>query len=105
MRRHAKRFSQVGLNRKRKLEEIQGPPELKVFDFVQSLKKSNPQEMLQQHQAMMRANMRAIVQSQQPQQQVRNRTGTQNPTDVLKTHTYVNNFDQTFNFVHTKLRF
>ena len=71
MRRHAKRFSQVGLNRKRKLEEIQGPPELKVFDFVQSLKKSNPQEMLQQHQAMMRANMRAIVQSQQPQQQVR----------------------------------
>ena len=86
MRRHAKRFSQVGLNRKRKLEEIQGPPELKVFDFVQSLKKSNPQEMLQQHQTMMRANMRAIVQSQQPQQQVRNRTVTQNPTVVLKTH-------------------
>ena len=71
MRRHAKRFSQVGLNRKRKLEEIQGPPEIKLFDFVQSnpivqaLKRPNPQDMLQQHQAMMRANLRAIVQSQQ----------------------------------------
>ena len=65
MRRHAKHFSQVGLNRKRKLEEIQGPPELKMFDFIQGLKRPNPQDMLQQHQAMMRANLRAIVQSQQ----------------------------------------
>ena len=65
MRRYAKHFSQVGLNRKRKLEEIQGPPELKMFDFIQGLKRPNPQDMLQQHQAMMRANLRAIVQSQQ----------------------------------------
>lgn len=70
MRRHAKMFSQSGLNRKRKLEEAPGPPELKLHDFVQKLNRSqpskpNPQEMLQQHQAMMRANLRAIVQSQQ----------------------------------------
>ena len=65
MRRYAKHFSQVGLNRKRKLEEIKAPPELKMFDFIQGLKRPNPQDMLQQHQAMMRANLRAIVQSQQ----------------------------------------
>ena len=35
MRRHAKMFSQAGLNRKRKLEEMTGPPELQLHDFVQ----------------------------------------------------------------------
>jgi hypothetical protein len=70
MRRHAKMFSQSGLNRKRKLEETAAPPELRLHDFVQKLNRSqsrpNPQEMLQQHQTMMRVNLRAIVQSQQP---------------------------------------
>lgn len=69
MRRHAKMFSQTGFNRKRKLEETAGPPELKLHNFLQKLNRNQtrpaPQEMLQQHQAMMRANLRAIVQSQQ----------------------------------------
>ena len=68
MRRHAKMFSQAGLNRKRKLEEMTGPPELQLHDFVQKRPnhKNNAQEMLQQHQAMMRANLRSIIQGSQP---------------------------------------
>ena len=68
MRRHAKMFSQAGLNRKRKLEEMAGPPELQLHDFVQKRPnhKNNAQEMLQQHQAMMRANLRSIIQGSQP---------------------------------------
>ena len=69
MRRHAKMFSQTGNNRKRKLEETAAPPELKLHDFVQKLNRSqakpNQQDMLLQHQAMMRVNLRAIVQKEQ----------------------------------------
>ena len=67
MRRHAKMFSQAGLNRKRKLEETAAaPPELQLHDFVQKRPNhKNAQEMLQQHQAMMRANLRSIIQGQQ----------------------------------------
>jgi hypothetical protein len=67
MRRHAKRFSQVGINRKRKLDEASAPPELKLYDFVQNLnrvqQRPNPQEMLQKHQAVMRNSLRSIVQT------------------------------------------
>ena len=67
MRRHAKIFSQAGLNRKRKLEETAAPPpELQLHDFVHKRPNhKNAQEMLQQHQAMMRANLRSILQGQQ----------------------------------------
>ena len=68
MRRHAKMFSQAGLNRKRKLEETAGPPELHLHDFLQKRPnhKNNAQEMLQQHQAMMKASLRSIIQGSQP---------------------------------------
>ena len=81
-------FSQVGLNRKRKLEETAAPPELQLYDFVQKRPNhKNAQEMLQQHQAMMRANLRSIIQGQQQQQPTVSAASTVSPdlvTNVSK---------------------
>ena len=69
MRRAAKKFSQVGINRKRKLEsqaQSNPPDELKLHDFITSVRekqisenKMTSQETLLRHQTRVRANLRA----------------------------------------------
>lgn len=69
MRRAAKKFSQVGINRKRKLEsqaQSNPPDELKLHDFITSVRekqisenKMTSQEALLRHQTRVRANLRA----------------------------------------------
>ena len=68
MRRSAKKFSQVGINRKRKLEmqtQKNPPDELKIHDFIMSLRdkqisenKMTSQETLFRHQNRVRTNLR-----------------------------------------------
>ena len=69
MRRAAKKFSQVGINRKRKLEsqaQTNPPDELKLHDFITSIRekqisenKMTSQEALHRHQTRIRASLRA----------------------------------------------
>ena len=69
MRRAAKKFSQVGINRKRKLEsqaQSNPPNELKLHDFITSVRekqisenKLTSQEALLRHQNRIRANLKA----------------------------------------------
>ena len=69
MRRAVKKFSQVGINRKRKLEsqaQSNPPDELKLHDFITSVRekqisenKMTSQEALHRHQNRVRANLRA----------------------------------------------
>ena len=69
MRRYAKKFSQVGINRKRKLEsqaQTNPPDELKLHDFILSLRdrqfaenKMTAQEVLIRHQNRVKSNLRA----------------------------------------------
>ena len=69
MRRAVKKFSQVGINRKRKLEtqaQSNPPDELKLHDFITSVRekqisenKMTSQEALHRHQTRVRANLRA----------------------------------------------
>lgn len=69
MRRAVKKFSQVGINRKRKLEsqaQSNPPDELKLHDFISSVRekqisenKMTSQEALHRHQNRVRANLRA----------------------------------------------
>ncbi len=62
MRRTLKKFSQVGANRKRKLDQCSAPSDLRLFDFIvnvnKNYKKITPQEVLQKHQAAVRSNAR-----------------------------------------------
>ena len=62
VRRTLKKFSQVGVNRKRKLDACAAPSEIKLYDFIvnvnKSYKKVSPQEVLQKHQQFVRSNAR-----------------------------------------------
>lgn len=63
VRRTLKKFSQVGANRKRKLDQCSSAAcDLEIFDFIQNVnknyKKVTPQEVLQKHQAAVRSNAR-----------------------------------------------
>ena len=62
VRRTLKKYSQVGANRKRKLDSCAAPSDLKIYDFItnvnKNFKKVPPQEVLQKHQQFVRTNAR-----------------------------------------------
>lgn len=62
VRRTLKKYSQVGVNRKRKLEQCASTGDIKIYDFILNVnknhKKISPQEVLQKHQAAVRSNSR-----------------------------------------------
>jgi len=62
VRRTLKKYSQVGANRKRKLDACAAPSDLKIYDFIvnvnKNYKKVPPQDVLQKHQQFVRSNAR-----------------------------------------------
>lgn len=62
-RRAMKKHSQVGINRKRKLEQCSAPKEVALLDFIQKLSnkrtKGSPSEALQRHQTMAKQKLRS----------------------------------------------
>ena len=65
VRRTLKKFSQVGVNRKRKLDECKTPCDLNIYDFIvnvnKNYKKVSPQEVLQKHQQFVRSKFKPDV--------------------------------------------
>ena len=78
MRRAARKHSQIGIGRKRKLEEqiaLQPPPELKLHDFIENVKnkqlqkdhKPTPQDLLAKHQLRVRSHMKSVDPGSRPE--------------------------------------
>ncbi|TRY61618.1 hypothetical protein TCAL_13486, partial [Tigriopus californicus] len=80
-RRAMNKHSQVGLNRKRKLEQCSAPKEVALLDFIQTLSskrtKGSPSEALQRHQSLAKQKLR----SQSSSESVWNSGAS--PTDLL----------------------